>query len=120
MEDMIEITTNLHLHETLNTYVYVVLYAYVPQIETCNILLPILKSLSVMTPGVVFIKADFSLSTLQTLKRSLGITRFPTMLYATHGDIKELTIGHDVQSTLETIVKWYKTVYTLPRGTSID
>lgn len=109
--EMLELTTAASLWSCLESHPYVVLCAYIPLLERGNILGATLGNLAVVTPGIVFAQADFTLPAMTSFKLSLGVSRFPSLIFVARGDVKEIVVGEDMDSILRTLVKWYKTVY---------
>jgi len=109
---MLEITTAPALKACIESHPYFVFCAHIPALEPSSVLLTQLGNLAVVTSGIVFGQADFTLASMRTFKTTFGVTRFPSLIFVAHGDIKEITIGDDMDGILSTLAKWYKTVYS--------
>lgn len=108
---MREVHTDEELVNVLKSKPFVVVDTYIPRCGPCAMLAPLLESMSIMMSGVTFVKANLSNAALSKFKNANNITRFPTIAYVVHGEVKEVTVGADIQDILETMVTYYKMVY---------
>lgn len=110
---MREVSTEAELQDVIGKHPFVILDSFIPRCGPCATLAPLLEDISVITSGIVFVKANFMQPELQDFKTRYGICRYPTLLYIVHGEVKESTVGADIDTILSTAAKWYNVVYDL-------
>ena len=108
---MQDIQTRAALDAAISFRPLVIAFAYAS--STPPLFLETLEHLQVVTSGVFFLKFDaFANEDTRELKRRFAIARLPSVLFFTHGALREISIAEDAEHLLKVLSKWYKTVYS--------
>ena len=109
-----EVFTKRKFYAVTCAHPLVIVYAHAP--DAVDVQFNPLQNLQILTgTSAAFYKMSILCNEeTRALKHDFALARFPSTLVFTHGEIREIVIGDDVERLLASVAKWYKTVYATP------